>query len=137
MSKVRCCPFCDGIMDKKGDKEYACVRCSLKVSTDTDMTEEEFCRRFNRRVSEKRECTTTMDAFIRKDAGTELLRVLHDYQPCTKEEILRRRGWLEVYMEKNLCEAIDLNLVKSVFQDGHEVYLLTDVGKMVFREVTT
>ena len=137
MNKIRCCPYCDGLMERKGDKEYVCVRCSLKVSTEADMTEDEFLRRFNRRASERKEYATSFDAFIRKDAGTELLKVLHDYQPCTKEEILRRRGWLAMYMEKNLDEAMDLQLVKTAYQDGQEVYLLTDAGKMVLREVTT
>jgi len=137
MNKIRCCPFCDGKMEKKGDNEYVCIRCSLKVSTDADMDEREFLTRFNRRASERKEYATSLDAFIRKDAGTELLRVLHDYQPCTKEEILRRRGWLAIYMEKNLDEALDLNLVKSAYQDGQMVYLLTDTGKVVLREVTT
>ena len=137
MSKIGYCPFCDGAIEKKEGLVLVCVRCSMKFTTDSEISEGEFLRRFNRRVVNKRGYAIMLDSFMRNSDGTELLRVLHDYQPCTKEEILKRKGYLAVQMDENLDEAMELNLVKSDVQDGHTVFLLTDIGKRVFREVTT
>ena len=135
MEKLNYCPFCNGMMDKgrlANRTAYVCRRCKLAVTPLADMTDSEFKRRFNRRASQREGYSTTLDGFMRKRTGTEVLRVLRDYQPCSKQEIQNRIPWLTVYLEGTLNEAVDLELIKCSMLGE---YSLTPLGKKVVGEV--
>ena len=135
MEKLNYCPFCNGMTEavRFGDRPaLVCRRCNLAVMPLADMTDSEFKKRFNRRASEKESYSTTLEGFVRKRTGSEILRVLKDYQPCSKQEIQKRIPWMTVYLDRNLNEAVDLELIKCS-KSGE--YTLTPLGKSVARQV--
>ena len=137
MGRLRDCPFCDGLMRKiemGGRTAYSCVRCEMIVSAPAWMSESEAERRFNRRVGDSHSYCDSVDSFMKKDAAVILLRTVYDYQPCTRDEIVHEVGWMSPFLEKNIREAVDLELVKYLDSDGERMYSLTELGKSVVKE---
>lgn len=137
MGRLRDCPFCDGLIkkiDMGGRPAYYCIRCEMLFVAPGCMSEPEMEMRFNRRVGDSQSNCSTVDSFIRKDAAAILLRTVFDYQPCTRDEIVHVVGWMSPYLEKNIREAVDLELMKYMDSDGERMYSLTELGKSVVKE---
>lgn len=140
MKDEKFCPICNGYSRKEmlnGRPVMVCERCNLAVLPWKEMSDDEFMSRYNKRNTGEESYTTSLESFVRKETCAELLKVLKDYQPCTREEILRRRGWLSSYIERNLNEALDLELIRFVDSSGVREYMLTELGRDVVKEVVT
>ena len=138
MNGLKYCPHCRGNIREEivdGRPVLVCERCQLAVYAWKDMSRQELLTRFNKRCEEAVTFSTTLEGFVRKEDGAELLRVLKDYQPCSVEEIMSRRSWPYSELRMNISQALDLELIRFVESSGHKEYMLTDLGKSIVREV--
>ena len=136
-NESKLCPFCAKPVQKgtiNGRPAFICNRCDLYVAPITDMPDFIFEKKYRVRSNEERYCLSLND-YLNKDAGKELLKVLMDYQPCSKGEIIQRKSWLSVYLDKNISEGMDLDLIKCNEYNGETMFSLTELGRNALRGV--